>query len=286
MSSNTTILDLVKSLPRRVINRYRRLPLYGKAIVWLWILFEILLVIALIIITPKRVGQFLYDNAEKLARLRFGWLIVATVVVLTSFPPFHGHTTVTTLCGFAWGLKGFYIAAPASLIGSTLVFVTLRASFKERLRSFSKSNEKWSALEAVIAAKGLPLIILIRMSPLPPYVYSNVMFSSISSVALWQFVVATCFVFPKIFLQVFIGSRIAALSDGEQRDKMDPHTKMLNGALIGGGIFIAISASWLVYRLVTNHIRTLPGVPPEVDEQAAEAIEGSETAPLLGADSV
>jgi predicted nucleic acid-binding Zn ribbon protein len=44
---------------------------------------------------------------------------------------------------------------------------------------------------------------------------------SIGPVKLWQFVVAQVFVFPKIFLSVFIGSRAAALADGDQRDKMD-----------------------------------------------------------------
>ena len=37
-----------------------------------------------------------------------------------------------------------------------------------------------------------------------------------------------------------------------------------------------------VYNLVQNHIRHLEGVPPEVDELAAEAIEDyDEEAPLL-----
>ena len=40
-------------------------------------------------------------------------------------------------------------------------------------------------------AKGLPLIILIRFSPVPPWVYSNALFASINSVAFWQFMVAT-----------------------------------------------------------------------------------------------
>lgn len=88
-------------------------------------------------------------------------------------------------------------------------------------------------------AKGLPLIILIRISPFPPWVYSNSLFAvgkfsfpklyhpanqiiqSIQAVSLWQFVTATLFVFPKLVLHAFIGSRIAALSDGDRRSHMD-----------------------------------------------------------------
>ncbi|KAJ7068176.1 hypothetical protein C8F01DRAFT_977964 [Mycena amicta] len=226
----------------------------------------------------------LYDNAEKLARSRFGWLIVGLLIACISFPPLAGHTTLTGIAGYAWGVPtGFYIAAPASMIGAALVFILLRLSFKERLHNFSKHNDKWQALESVIAAKGLGLIILIRMSPLPPWVYSNVLFASIGSVSLFQFLVATTFVFPKLFLHVYIGSRLAALSDGEQRKHMHTQIKILNGVLIGGGIAIAAVASWLIYTSVQKHIRDLPGIP-EVDELAAEVIEESEETPLLSSD--
>jgi uncharacterized membrane protein YdjX (TVP38/TMEM64 family) len=108
-----------------------------------------------------------------------------------------GHTTLLNLCGFTYGMKGFLIAAPASLVASTIVFVALRYFFSGVVRSWSEKNEIWKALEAVIVsflsfpflsflslwltiiqdAKGLPLIILTRISPLPPWVYSNALFA-------------------------------------------------------------------------------------------------------------
>ncbi|KAF7301353.1 hypothetical protein MIND_00700500 [Mycena indigotica] len=276
------LIPFLKALPRRILKWYISMPRYAKTILWLWILFEIFLVTVIALIGPSRVAQFLYDNAEKLAQSQFGWLIIGLLIACISFPPLAGHTTLTGLCGYAWGVPtGFYIAAPASLIGAAFAFTTLRLSFRKRLHNFSKTNEKWQALESVISAKGLSLIILIRMSPFPPWVYSNVLFASIGSVALWQFVVATLFVFPKLFLHVYIGSLLAALSDGEQRKHMDTQLKVLNGVLIGGSIFITIVASWFIYTSIQAHIRSLPGIPPEIDELAAEAIEDSEEAPLL-----
>ena len=44
---------------------------------------------------------------------------------------------------------------------------------------------------------------------------------SIEPVALWQFVIATLVVLPRVALHVFIGSRLAAFSDGETRNHMD-----------------------------------------------------------------
>lgn len=205
--------------------------------------------------------------------MRLGWLILTGAIVAVSFPPLIGHSTLLTLCGFAFGIKGFAIGAGASVVGSALIFVFLRLCFSSHLRKWSSHNEKWKALESVVRTKGLPLIILIRVSPFPPWVYSNSLFASIEAVSLWQFVVATCFIFPKILLLVVIGSRMAALSDGDSRSHMDTHTKVMNGLLIGGGIIIAIFTSWLVYTLVQNHIRQLEDISPEVDRMAAEALE-------------
>lgn len=47
------------------------------------------------------------------------------------------------------------------------------------------------------------------------------MSQSIEAVKLWQFIIATCCVFPKILLHTFIGSKIAELSDVDQRGQMD-----------------------------------------------------------------
>ncbi|KAJ3475058.1 hypothetical protein NLI96_g12089 [Meripilus lineatus] len=180
-------------------------------------------------------------------------------------------------------MKGFPIAAIGSLVGSALAFTVLRLLFSKRLQKWSASSEKWQALEAVVEAKGLPLIMLIRASPFPPWVYSISLFASIRAVKFWQFVTATFVVFPKLALQVFIGSRLAELSDGETRRHMDTQTKIINVCIIAVGITVTILTSWILYRSMQNHIRHLKGLSPEVDELAAEAVEeAAEGAPLLG----
>jgi len=260
------------------------LELSERLCFFVWLVVEILLLTFFIVVTPARIFQFLYDESVKLSHTRFGFLALAGLMVLLSFPPLVGYETTVSLCGFAYGWKiGTLIAAVASIIGSATVFLLLRFLFSSRLRRWSQSSEKFTALDAVVREKGLPLIILIRVSPIPPWVYSNALFASIESVTLWQFVIATIFTCPNILLHAFIASRMAALSDGNQRQEMDTNTKILNGFLVGGGIVIGMVASWSVYTLVQKHIRKLQGISPVVDELAAEAIEDfDEEAPLLG----
>ncbi|KIP12719.1 hypothetical protein PHLGIDRAFT_113319 [Phlebiopsis gigantea 11061_1 CR5-6] len=263
--------------------RYKKLPIGGKLLIWSLVVFYICLGTFLVVVGADRIAQTMYNLAQKVSHLRFGWAILLAAMVLISFPPAIGHTTLTTLCGFAYGMKGFYIAAAGSVLGSALAFIVLRFLFGHRLKKWSRSNEKWQALESVIKARGLPLIMLIRASPFPPWVYANSLFASIEAVALWQFIIATTMVFPKVALHVFIGSRLAALSDGETRRHMDTRTKVMNGVLVGTGILVAAFTSWFIYRAMTQHIRHLEGIPADVDELAAEAVEdAAEGAPLLG----
>jgi peptidoglycan/LPS O-acetylase OafA/YrhL len=84
---------------------------------------------------------------------------------------------------------------------------------------------------------------------------------------------------------VFVGSRIAKLSDGEQRNHMDTQTKIINSLLVVGGILLSVLASSLVYHFMQKEIKRLHDSPSERDELAAEALEAAEEAPLLGYDS-
>jgi len=262
--------------------RYRKLHLYGKLMIWSLALFYVALGTFLIYMGADRIGQTMYDLAQRVSHLRFGWMILGSALVVISFPPCIGHTTIVTLCGFAYGMKGFFVAAGGSLFGSATAFAVLRLLFSRRLRKWSSSSEKWQALEAVVEAKGLPLIVLIRASPFPPWVYANSLFASIQAVAFWQFVVATFVVFPKLALHVFIGSRLASLSDGETRRQMDTQTKIINTVIVVFGFLVAILTSWIIYRSMQAHIRHLHGISPDIDELAAEAVEeASEGAPLL-----
>ena len=124
----------------------------------------------IIIIGPDVIAQTLYDVARNLAELQFGWLILTGLiskhisqftlelplmlsVVITSFPPMIGFTTLATLCGFAYGLKGFAIVGPGAIVGSAIVFVVLRLVFRKRVRRWTSENEKWMALETVIVSR-------------------------------------------------------------------------------------------------------------------------------------
>ncbi|KZO98022.1 hypothetical protein CALVIDRAFT_535628 [Calocera viscosa TUFC12733] len=186
-----------------------------------------------------------------------------------------------TVVGFAWGVQGWFIAAPLAILGSTISFIILRYLFARRVKAWSEKNDRWRAMEAVVSHHGLWLIVLCRICPMP-WAYSNAFFASIDSIALWQFIFATVFMTPRLLLQIFIASRIALFSDGETRGNMDTTAKVINAVSIVLGTLLALGTGVTIYRLTLRRIRELEGTDARTDELAAEAIEDAERAALLG----
>jgi hypothetical protein len=54
---------------------------------------------------------------------------------------------------------------------------------------------------------------------------------------------------PKVFLTVFIGSRVAALADSDQRGEMDSTSKLLNYGSVAIGILVGVGTGWYVSLL-------------------------------------
>lgn len=274
-------VEYIKHYTKATWQRYKNLGIWGKLFIWFLIIFYIGLSTVLIL-KGAVIAQAMYDVAQKLSHMKYGWLVILGSMVVISFPPMMGHTTIVTLCGFAYGMKGFFIALAGTVLGAAIAFVVLRFLFSRRLRKWSATNDKWTALETVVKSKGLPLVVLIRLSPMPPWVYANTLFASIHTVALWQFIVATFCLSPKLLLLTLIGSRLAPLSDGEQRKGMDKQTMIIDAGLAIGGILLGIAASVIVYRLVQHQLRHLRGVSPSTEEDIIEALEeADEGAPLL-----
>ncbi|KAG8886525.1 Tlg2-vesicle protein [Tulasnella sp. 331] len=264
--------------------RYKKSPPVVKFCVWFFMLVYVAVGAMFLVIGPKVIGQTVYDLAHSIAKLRFGWLILISIIAVTSFPPLIGWSTTITLCGFAYGPKGWFVAAAGAMIGAAVSFIVLRVAFYARIKAWSQSNKKWAALETVIRARGLPLIILIRLSPIPPWVYSNLLFASIETVTFSQFMVANIFYCAKLFIHVWVGSRIAVFSDGTQRDEMDTTAKIINGLSILAGMLVAVAAGWITWHLTEKEIRNTPGASAEDGDYATGALEDAEAdiqAPLI-----
>ena len=164
--------ETVVRMMKRGWQKFKGLPLVGKvrdvihsqrladdnrthnglqqAVLCTFVIFDIILLALIAFFGPKAITQGFYDFGQKIAHYRYGWLCLGALMVVLCFPPLVFYFTTVSLCGFTYGVNGFFIAAPASVFGSALAFVVLRFLFRERLQSWTAKNEKWQALENVI----------------------------------------------------------------------------------------------------------------------------------------
>jgi len=273
-SSLRQCVDLWVGISAGTLSRYRKLGLRDKIMVLLLAVSYAAVLVLIFAAGPSKVFQVMYDLSQRLRNMRFGWLILFSIMIVSSFPPVIGHSWAMSICGFAYGIKGIIIAAPGALIGSMVTFIVFRRFLQSRLKIWSHQNKKWQAMEHVIKTDGLKLIILVRLCPIP-WVYSNTLFASIESVSLLQFFIATVCLFPKQFLIVFIGSEASLLSDGTRRDQMSTSAKVLDLFSIVLGILLTMGTGWYVWRTTERRIHAvelegdLDGTTDDIEDASA-----------------
>ncbi|MCJ1393838.1 Tlg2-vesicle protein [Xylographa bjoerkii] len=248
------IIDSAEKLNRRAIKTVRDLSPLQRVLAVFLVTVPLTLTI-LFFVFNGAIFAWLQPIAEKWKSLNGGWLILWAMTFVTSFPPVIGYSTCVTLAGFVYGFpEGWFIVASANILGSLCAFLaarTLLSSFTHRLLAH---DTRFSAFSLVLKTDGLPLLIMLRLCPLP-YSLSNGFMATIPTISPLIFALATAIASPKLLIHVFIGSRLAAIAkDG---DKSDPLGKAVNWASIIGGMIIGAVTGWLIYSRTVARARQL-----------------------------
>ena len=207
--------------------------------------------------------KVLLPVAQKWRDITGGWLILWALIFAVSFPPLLGYSSLLTIAGFVYGFPNGYvhscttllkqhlichswfIAATATIAGSTASFLLSRSVLKNMVHRLIANDTRFAALSLTLKHDGLKLLVMIRMCPLP-YSLSNGAVATIPTIHWASYALATAIVSPKLMLHIFIGSqleKIAATPDG----KMDTRTKILSYASIAIGAVAGVATGYFMY---------------------------------------
>ncbi|KAK9480902.1 hypothetical protein V1514DRAFT_275386 [Lipomyces japonicus] len=207
----------------------------------------------LFIIFHKRFFAWLGPLCESWSEMRGGAFLLFLLISVTAFPPIIGYTTLVTLSGIIFGFwYGWFIAALATVIASYVCFVVCRIYFIEFAERLAENNQSFEALSFTLHSDGLRLLWMIRMSPLP-FSFSNAALSTIPTISTQSFFVATALSTPKLFIHVFIGSRLRSLGD----ESLDFAGQLVNYLSIGIGALFGATTGWLIYQKMSERARIL-----------------------------
>jgi uncharacterized membrane protein YdjX (TVP38/TMEM64 family) len=94
--------------------------------------------------------------------------------------------------------------------GANIAFVLGRFCCRKRVLKFAEKKPILRAIDKVVLKEGLKLIILMRMSLLIPFNFSNYIFGC-SAIKYWQFALGTLGVLPLVCFLVYMGTTFSNL---------------------------------------------------------------------------
>ncbi|KAF2467561.1 uncharacterized protein BDR25DRAFT_344912 [Lindgomyces ingoldianus] len=260
LSFRARLVKRANKFQSRVYGTYRRLSLFQRILVAIGGVTCFVLSI-LFLVYNERIFHSLLPFAAKWRDIRAGWLILWALIFVVSFPPLIGYSSLLTIAGFVYGFpNGWFIAASATVVGSTASFILSRSILKNMVHRLIANDKRFAALALTLKHDGLKLLVMIRMCPLP-YSLSNGAVATFPTVHWASFGLATAIVSPKLMLPVFIGLQIAKIA--ESGGKMEPGTKALSYVSIAIGAIAGVATGWFMYRKTKQRARQL-----EAEERA------------------
>ncbi|CAN9106010.1 unnamed protein product [Alternaria alternata] len=238
-------MDKYDTLSRRVLDQYNKLSPLQKI---LFFVGNLVLAVGgiLFLVYNERIFGALLPVAKKWRDVTAGWLILWVLIFVVSFPPLIGYSSLLTIAGFVYGFpNGWFIAATATVAGSTASFLLSRTLLKNMVHRLIANDTRFAALSLTLKHDGLKLLIMYRLCPLP-YSISNGAVATFPTVHWASYALATAIVSPKLMLHIFIGSQLEKIA--ESGGKMDPSTKALSYVSIFIGLIAGVTTGWLVYR--------------------------------------
>ncbi|TRX93854.1 hypothetical protein FHL15_005236 [Xylaria flabelliformis] len=208
----------------------------------------------LFLVFSHRIFVALHPVAEGWRKLRGGWVLLFLLSAVTSFPPMIGYSMTITIAGFIFGFPaGWPIVAGATVVGSTAAFVASRTIFSGYVQRLVGEDRRFVALGQVLRHDGLPVLVAIRFCPLP-FSLSNGFLATIPSISPGGFALATALATPKLLVHVFIGDRLAQLTEDED---MPTSTRIVNYLSILFGSVLGITVGWFVYQRTMRRAKEL-----------------------------
>lgn len=226
-SSNNDLVSIpsLSSLPsifisysKKFLAWYKELTLVKKILFSCFIIFEAVSDILLLV--------YYQDIINYLAKLSDKWydsgfkgsLLMFSLIFCVSFPPLIGFLPLCMIAGMIYGLSGFTLIAPASIIGSTAsftIFKYLLTDYSIRLIEGNKNLELFVGVlndDSETFLQGLIILILLKLSPLP-YSFTNGALGCIPGIPVFKFFLACLISSPKLFVQLFVGSQLKKIGD-------------------------------------------------------------------------
>jgi uncharacterized membrane protein YdjX (TVP38/TMEM64 family) len=174
-----------------------------------------------------------------------GMALYAAVYVLVTvlmLPAWLMTIGAGLLFGFLPGVAVVWAGATA---GAAASFLIARYFARDRVARAAERNPKFRALDCAIGEKGWKIVLLLRMSVVVPYVFSNYVYG-LTAIRFWPYLAASAVgMVPVIALYVALGAAAARVEGVAEAPPPGPWTI----AALAVGVLITAGVTYYVARL-------------------------------------
>jgi len=159
---------------------------------------------------------------------------------------------MTLGAGVVFGLvRGVAVAWTGATLGAAASFLIGRYVARERVDRWIAANPRYAAIDRAIGRKGWRIVLLLRLSPLVPFVVSNY-FYGLTAIAFWPYVAASALgMLPLAFLYVSLG--VAARQAAGASDMPPGPGRWI---VVGVGVVVTVAATLYARRIVRQALDT------------------------------
>ena len=216
-----------------------------------WIVYAVAAAAAVLAVTRYGSGVIqAIANPEWLQALGiWGPIIFVATYALATIAWIPG-SALTVAAGVAFGVvQGTLCAWIGASIGATAAFLIGRYVARDRIARRIEGNATLAAVDRAVAQQGLKIALLLRLSPVFPFVLLNYALG-LTRVTTRDYVVALVGMIPGTLLYVYIGAAARGVLPG------GGETTMLKQAFFVFGLLATVVATVLVTRVARRELAT------------------------------
>lgn len=195
-------------------NQFTELPLWQKLLVSVAGVCFLILGIVLLVF-HNSILEYLVDTSNELRMKKTTQFILGMLIFIVGFPPLIGFSFLSTSTGLIYGVsfQGWFILAFSSVTGSIASFALFQNLLKSRAEKLVHMNKRFEAFSSILQENSSYWILaLLRLCPFP-YSLTNGAIAGVYGISLKNFALANLITTPKMFIYLFIGSRIKSLGE-------------------------------------------------------------------------
>ncbi|EJS42846.1 tvp38p [Saccharomyces arboricola H-6] len=248
-------LDIYNMSPReRLMHTFRKnsqkmqsyvssLRLWQKILIVILGIMVMIMGILLLVFHDAILNKVVVTSNEWKEKMSTHFILIV-LIFFVAFPPLIGYSLLSTTTGLIYGVsfEGWVTLAFGSVTGSIASFVVFKTILHSRAEKLVHLNRRFEALASILQENNSYWILaLLRLCPFP-YSLTNGAIAGVYGISVRNFTVANIITTPKLFIYLFIGSRIKSLAESDSTG-----SRLFDLMSIVVTLIILTLTAWLLY---------------------------------------